>query len=103
MKEVLLSKNKVRNFLAERLTQEVLQLDEHRIYSWIRYEGIGGYKKISDGDLYVQLVEAIPEFQLLKIRSSDKDNLIVMVKEEYNDTEDEILVDIQRIIQMKLS
>jgi hypothetical protein len=103
MKDILLSKNKVRNFLAERLTQEVLQLDEHRIYSWIRYEGIGGYKKISDGDLYVQLVEAIPEFQLLKIKSADKDNLIVMVKEEYSDTEEEILVDIQRIIQMKLS
>ena len=71
MKEVLLSKNKIRNFLAERLTQQVLQLDEHRIYSWIRYEGIGGYKKISDGDLYVQLVEAIPEFQLLQIKSAD--------------------------------
>jgi hypothetical protein len=103
MKAVLFSKNKVKNFLAERLTQQVLQLDEHRIYSRIRYEGIGGYNKISDGDLFVQLVEAIPEFQLLMILGSDDENLKTSLKEEYAAKEDEILIDIQRIIQMKLS
>ncbi len=103
MKEILFSKAKVKNFLAERLTQKVLQLDEHKIYSQIRYEGIGGYNKISDGDLFVQLVEAIPEFKLLKILGSDEDNLKTSLKDEYEEKENEILVDIQRIIQMKLS
>jgi hypothetical protein len=103
MKEILFSKNKVKNFLAERLTQQVLQLDEHKIYSQIRYEGIGGYNKISDGDLFVQLVEAIPEFRLIRILGSDEENLKATLKEEYAEKENEILIDIQRIIQMKLS
>jgi hypothetical protein len=103
MKEILFSKAKVKNFLAERLTQQVLQLDEHKIYSQIRYEGIGGYNKISDGDLFVQLVEAIPEFKLVKIKGSDEENLIATLKEEYEKKEDEILIDIQRIIQLKIS
>jgi hypothetical protein len=103
MKEILLPKNKVKNFLAEKLTREVLQLDEHRIYSLIRYEGIGGFNKISDGDLFVKLVELTPEFKLLKIVRSDTDNLVVMIKDELAEKEDEILVDINRIIQTKLS
>jgi hypothetical protein len=103
MKEILFSKAKVKNFLAERLTQQVLQLDEHKIYSLIRYEGIGGYNKVSDGDLFVQMVEAIPEFKLLKILGSDENNLVAALKNEYQEKEEEILIDIQRIIQMKLS
>jgi hypothetical protein len=103
MKEIVLVKNKVRNFLAERLTQEVLQLDEHRIYSLIRYEGMGGFNKISDGDLFVKLVEAIPEFKLLRILKSDNDNLITVLKDEYLEKEDEILVDIIRVIQTKFN
>lgn len=103
MKEILLPKNKVKNFLAEKLTREVLQLDEHRIYSLIRYEGIGGFNKISDGDLFVKLVELTPEFKLLKIVRSDTDNLVVSIKDEFAEKEDEILVDINRIIQTKLS
>jgi hypothetical protein len=103
MKEVCLVKNKVKNYLAEKLTQEVLQLDEHRIYSLIRYEGLGGLNKISDGDVFVKLVEALPEFQLLKIIRSDNENIVVCLKDEYSEREDEILVDIYRIIQMKLS
>ena len=51
MKEILLSRNKIKNFLSERLTQKVLQLNEETIFSMVRYEGIGGYSKISDNDL----------------------------------------------------
>jgi hypothetical protein len=103
MKEIFLVKNKVKNFLAEKLTQEVLQLDEHRIYSLIRYEGMGGFNKISDGDLYVKLVEALPEFKLMRIIRSDNENIVIGLKDEFKEKEDEILVDINRIIQMKLS
>jgi hypothetical protein len=103
MKEILLPKNKVKNFLADRLTQEVLQLDEHRIFSLIRYEGIGGFNKMSDNELFVKLVDIVPEFQLIKIIRADNDNLTICLKDEYLDKEDEILIDINRIIQMKLS
>ena len=103
MKEILLSRNKVKNFLSELLTKQVIQMNEERIFSLIRYEGIGGFGKTSDNDLYVRLVEAIPEFQLLKLVNADQNNLIVAVKDEFSETEDDILVDITRIMQMKLS
>lgn len=103
MKEILIQKNKVKNFIAEKLTQQVLQLDEHKIYSLIRYEGLGGFNKISDGDLFVKLVELIPEFKLIKILRSDSENFVLILKDEFEEKEEEILVDINRIIQMKLS
>lgn len=103
MKEILLSRNKIKNFLSERLTNEIIQLNEERIFSLIRYEGIGGFGKISDNDLFVRLVEAIPEFQLIKLIRADENNIIVSIKDEFSATEDDILIDITRIIQMKLS
>jgi len=103
MKEIILSRNKVKNFLAERLTGEIIQLNEERIFSLIRYEGIGGFGKMSDNDLFVRLVEAIPEFQLIKLISTDQNNLVVSIKDEFAQTEEDILIDITRIIQMKLS
>jgi hypothetical protein len=103
MKEISLNKSKVRDFLADRLTKQILQLDDHIILSLIRYEGIGGYeKRISDNELFVQLVEAIPEFQLMRLVRTDHFNLFVGVKEENEAHEDDILVDIQRAVQTKL-
>jgi hypothetical protein len=103
MKEITLSRNKIKNFLAECLTLEVIQMDEEKIFSMIRYEGIGGFGKISDNDLFVRLVETIPEFKLLRLVNADQNHIIVSLKEEYTDTEEDILVDITRIIQMKLT
>jgi len=102
MKEICLNKSKIRDFLADRLTNQILQLDDHIILSLIRYEGIGGYEKKSENELFVQLVEAIPELQLLKLQRSDHFNLFVTVKEEFENNEDDILIDINRAIQTKL-
>lgn len=103
MKEIVISRNMVKNFLAEGLTAKVLQMNEETIFSLIRYEGIGGYSKISDTDLYVQLVEALPEFQLMQLTNSDKNHLIFSVKKEFEQNEEDIIVDITRIIQTKLT
>jgi hypothetical protein len=103
MKEILLSRNKIKNFLSERLTQDVIQMDEEKIFSMVRYEGIGGFGKMSDNDIFVRIVEAVPEFQLLKLVNADQNNIILSIKDEYAATEDDILIDITRIIQLKLS
>ena len=103
MKELTISRNKVKNFLSERLTREVFNMTEETIFSLIRYEGIGGYNKISDNDLFVQMVEIIPEFQLLQLVNADQNNIIVALKEEYGETEEDILIDITRIVQTKLA
>ena len=86
MKEILLSRNKIKNYLSENLTSQVLQMDEERIFSLIRYEGIGGFSKISDNDLYVRLVELIPEFQLVRLLSADQNHIVVSVKDEFAST-----------------
>jgi hypothetical protein len=103
MKELMLSRNKIKNFLSESLTQQVLQMNEERIFSLIRYEGIGGFGKMSDNDMFVLLVETIPEFRLLRLVNIDDNHIMVSLKEEYADTEDDILIDITRLIQMKLT
>jgi hypothetical protein len=103
MKELLLSRNKIKNFLSERLTYDILQMDEKKVFSLIRYEGIGGLEKTSDNDLFVRLVEIIPEFKLLQMVSVDQNNIAISLKEEYEENEEAILIDITRIIQMKLS
>jgi len=103
MKEITLSRNKIKNYLSELLTSQVIQMNEEKIFSLIRYEGIGGFGKISDNDLFVRLVEAIPEFQLLKLINADQNCIIVSIKDEFAKTEDDILIDITRIIQTKLN
>ena len=103
MKEIQISRNKIKNFLAERLTQEVFKMDEEAVFSLIRYEGIGGYKKISDNDLFVQIVEIIPEFQLLKLVSAYENSIVVTLKEDLLENEDDILIDITRVIQTTLA
>ncbi len=103
MKEINLSRNKVKNFLSEQVTQQILQMNEERIFSLIRYEGIGGFGKMSDNDIFVLLIETIPEFQLLQPIRADENFIILSIKPEYTNTEEEILVDITRIIQLKLS
>jgi hypothetical protein len=103
MKEINLSRNKVKNFLSQQVTQQILQMNEERIFSLVRYEGIGGFGKMSDNDLFVLLVETIPEFQLLQLVRADDNQIILSIKSEYAKTEDDILVDITRIIQLKLS
>jgi hypothetical protein len=103
MKEILISRNKVKNFLSERLTKKVINMTEESVFSLIRYEGLGGYGKISDNDLFVQMVEVIPEFKLLQMVSTDENHIVVTLKEEYTSTEDAILIDIVRIIQTQLN
>jgi hypothetical protein len=101
MKEVQIPRIKLRNFLADQLTQKVLQMNEETLYSMIRYEGIGGFNKMSDNDMFVMLVEHIPEFRLVTLFNTDDKNIIVTIKPEYVDSEDDILVDITRIMQLK--
>ena len=102
MKDILISRNKLRNFLADKLTQKVLQMSEDTIYSMVRYEGIGGFNRISDTDMFVMLVESIPEFRLIKMVNTDEQNLVATIKDEYAENEDAIMVDITRLLQTKL-
>ena len=102
MKKVNISKSNIKDYLAEKLAKSLLQTEENEVINHIRNEGIVGFEKMSDKELFDRLVSSIPEFELMEFISSDEDHLILSVKEEYNKGEEDILVDITRIIQMKL-
>lgn len=102
MKKISISKYKLRNFLAERATANILQADENDLFNVIRYDGIKGYEQIDEKELFEQLVNALPEFKLTEYIGTDNNHLFVSVKKDYDKSEDDILVDVTRIIQMKM-
>ena len=102
MSTVEIPKVKIKDFLARRLTRNVLQTEESELFDILRYESIGGFEKMTDREIVKNLIEAIPEFNLLKFLKSDQQNIHLKVKEKYSNTSDDILIDIHRIIQTKL-
>ena len=101
MEKVIIPKDRVKDFLAERLTSNILQADESTLFDILRYEGIGGFEKLNDDELFGNLQDAIPEFNLLHVAGNDKHNLILEVREENSANEKDILIDIRRVIQTK--
>ena len=102
MKKVNISKSNIKDYLAEKLAKSLLQTEENEVINYIRNEGIAGFGNMSDKELFDHLVSSLPEFELMDFISSDENQMILSVKEEYKKGEEDILVDITRIIQMKL-
>lgn len=101
MNTVSLSKQKIKDFLANQLMNYMLQIDESTLYEILRYDGIGGYENLTDKQIFSELVDTIPEFKLLKLKDSTDKELKLTVDTEYESNEEAILVDIKRIIQTK--
>ncbi|MFN8208975.1 MAG: hypothetical protein U0T82_16435, partial [Bacteroidales bacterium] len=101
MRTVKIAVERTKEFLAERLVNNLLQESEESLTRLVRYESLGGFEKMSDEEIFHQLAQIFPEFNLLKLVDSLPGFMIVGVKEETMEQEDEILVDISRIIQMK--
>ncbi|MFW6226838.1 MAG: hypothetical protein ACOC31_01925 [Bacteroidota bacterium] len=101
MEKVIISKDRVKDFLASRLTSNILQADESTLFEILRYEGIGGFEKLNDDELFGNLQDAIPEFNLMKLSGTDKRNLVLEVRERDQANEPDILIDIRRVIQTK--
>ena len=99
---MIVSKYKLRNFLAEKLTGNFLQINEEDLFNFIRYDGIKGLEQYDDEELFKTLKEAIPEFDLTHIDKKDNNNFYLQVKKEHMDNAKDIEVDITRIIQMKM-
>jgi hypothetical protein len=101
MNTVSLPKRKVKDFLANQLMNYILQIDETSLYEILRYDGIGGYENLTDKQIFLDLVDSIPEFKLLRLVDSNEEELKISVIKEHEESEDAILVDIKRIIQTK--
>jgi len=101
MEKIEFSRKKVKDYLSEQLTNVILQMSENEIFDKVRHGGLGGYDSVGDEKLVDELVQKIPEYKLLEFDSSDDKNICLVVKPEHATNEEEILVDIIRIRQMK--
>jgi len=99
---MVISKYKLKNFLAETVAANLLQTSEDKLFHLIRYDGIKGFEKYSDGELFVFLTETIPEFEFAECEKIDNNNFYLAVKKEHNNNAEDLKVDITRIIQMKM-
>jgi hypothetical protein len=67
----------------------------------LRGKGIGGFDALDHADLFKETLATIPEFQLIDYTRDDDENVYVAVKKGYSSAEDDIIVDITRVIQTK--
>lgn len=100
MEIITISKNRVRDYLAERLARRVLQTDVNDLILVLRFTPLGGLEYLSDEDLLEQLISVHPELNLMTIVGSNGDTLKLSVREENAAEEADILVDVKRIFQV---
>lgn len=102
MKTISLSKYKIKNYLTQHMVSNILQAEEDDLFNLIRYDGIKGFEQLDDTELFEVLAKTIPEFELLSCSSIDNNHLLLSVKKEYAKNEDDIMVDVTRISQIKM-
>ncbi|MDI3527497.1 MAG: hypothetical protein PWR03_1680 [Tenuifilum sp.] len=100
MKNILVSKSKVKNFLSERLAKSIVNAEEESLITVLRYNAIGGFEFLSDEELFDYLNAALPELDFVELVGADDDNLSLQVKKAHTDDEDNILIDVRRALQV---
>lgn len=100
MKSIRVSKNKVKNFLSERLAKSIINADENDLISVLRYNALGGFEFLSDEDLFEYINAILPELNFVELSGSDDDALNLSIKKEFKDEEDAIFIDVQRALQV---
>jgi len=101
MKTHSISISRAKDFLAKRLVRNMLQVEEEELYNLIRYESVGGFEQMTNEQIFSHLVDIFPEFKFLQLVGATKNLIEVGVKEEYTQSQEGIMTDIARIIQMK--
>jgi len=100
MNTIKISKNRARDYLAEKLARSVTNSELEDLISVLRYHSLGGFEQLDDFDLFENLVAALPELELVFLAESDNQYLHVSVKPRYINEEEAILVDIRKVIQV---
>ena len=97
-----ISKYKLKNYLAEKVANNLLQKEEEDLYQFIRYDGVKGFEQYTDDELFKMLQETIPEFNLVECTKTDNNNFYLKVRSDHDMSNNDIVIDITRIIQMKM-
>lgn len=100
MKTLKISKNRARDFLSEKLAKNILDSDLEDLISVIRHNALGGFEHLDDFDLFENLVAALPELELVFLAENDEHYLHVAVKPDYKKEEEDILIDVRKVIQV---
>jgi hypothetical protein len=100
MKNIQLSKNRVRDYLSEKLANNILKSDLEDLVLVIRYNALGGFEFLSDTDLFEYLLASLPELELVRLVNADENFLYLGVKPENIDEEEEILIDVNKTLQL---
>ena len=100
MKNIQLSKNRVRDYLSEKLAKNLIHSDLEDLVLVLRYNALGGYEFLSDSDLFEYLLASLPELELVRLVNADEDYLYLGVKPENIDDEDAIIKDVNKTIQL---
>lgn len=100
MNTLKISKNRARDFLAEKLARNIIDSELEDLISVIRFNSLGGFEHLDDFDLYENLVAALPELELVFLTEADEHFLYVAVKPDYISDEEAILIDVRKVIQI---
>lgn len=100
MKNLVISKSRVRDYLSEKLAKNVLKADEEDLVLVLRYNALGGFEFLADEDLFENFTASLPEMDFVEMIGSDETHLHIAVKPEHKDEEDAILVDVKRALQV---
>jgi hypothetical protein len=100
MNTLKISKNRARDYLAEKLASNIINSELEDLLTVLRYNSLGGFEQLDDFDLFENLVAALPELELVFLAESDEHYLHVSVKPKYINEEEAILVDIRKVIQV---
>jgi len=100
MKSIQISKNRAKEYLAEKLAKNILQSEVNDLVLVLRYNALGGFEILSDEDLFENLIAAFPELELVHIVKSDDNFIYLGVNPKNKKDEEGILVDIKKITQL---
>lgn len=100
MKSIQISKNRVKEYLAEKLAKNVLQSEISDLVLVLRFNALGGFEFLSDEDLFENLIVALPELELVNLAKSDDNFLYLTVKPQNKEEEEDIIIDIQKAVQL---
>ncbi|MGE0079116.1 MAG: hypothetical protein AB7S48_14760 [Bacteroidales bacterium] len=100
MKNLVISKSRIRNYLSEKLAKNVIKSDEEDLILVLRYNALGGFEFLSDDDLFENFSASLPEMDFVEMISSDESHIHLAVKQEHRDEEEAILTDVKRVLQI---
>ncbi|BDX39304.1 hypothetical protein CYCD_26590 [Tenuifilaceae bacterium CYCD] len=100
MKNLVISKSRIRNYLSEKLAKNILKSDEEDLILVLRYNALGGFEFLSDDDLFENFSASLPEMDFVEMVGSDDSHIHLAVKSQHRDEEDAILIDVKRTLQI---